>query len=58
MRLKGAPTCRLGAATKVLSKEAKTLRMTFEELLVFIERNPTALNRSTVDAWIVVKEAA
>ena len=58
MRLKGAPTCRLGAATKVLSKEALFLGMTFEELLVFIERNPTALNRSTVDAWIVVKEAA
>ena len=56
MRLKGAPTCRLGAATKVLSKEALFLGMTFEELLVFIERNPTALKNSTVDAWIVYKE--
>ena len=56
MRLKGAPTCRLGAATKVLSKEALFLGMTFEEVLIFIEKNPYCVKNSTIDAFAVWKK--
>ena len=43
MKLKGAIT--------VLKKEAEFLGMTFEELLIFIVRNPYAVKVSTIDAY-------
>tara|TARA_B100000287_G_scaffold431833_1_gene489870 strand:- start:530 stop:685 length:156 start_codon:yes stop_codon:yes gene_type:complete len=48
MKLKGAIT--------VLKKEAEFLGMTFEELLIFIVRNPYAVKNSTIDAYKVYKK--
>jgi len=45
MKLKGAIT--------VLRKEAEFLGMTFDELLIFIVRNPYAVKCSTIDAYKV-----
>lgn len=45
MRIKGAMT--------ILNKEAKFLGMTFEELLMFMERNPYAVSNKTLQAWEV-----
>ena len=45
MKLKGAIT--------VLRKEAEFLGMTFDELLIFIVRNPYAVKNSTIDAYKV-----
>jgi|TARA_R100000742_G_C4270794_1_gene89562 hypothetical protein len=42
MKIKGAIT--------VLKKEAEFLGMTFDELLIFIVRNPYAVKCSTIDA--------
>tara|TARA_B100001250_G_scaffold269850_1_gene232874 strand:+ start:18409 stop:18564 length:156 start_codon:yes stop_codon:yes gene_type:complete len=44
---------RLKGATTVLKKEAEFLGMTFEELLIFIVRNPYAVKCSTIDAYNV-----
>lgn len=41
-----------GAMTK-LRKEAEFLGMTFDELLIFMERNPWAVKNSTIEAWEV-----
>jgi len=46
MKLKGAIT--------VLKKEAEFLGMTFEELLIFIVRNPYAVKVSTIDAYKIL----
>ena len=43
MRIKGAMT--------VLNKEAEFLGMTFEELLMFMERNPYAVANKALEAW-------
>ncbi len=47
MQLKGAMT--------VLKKDAEFLGLTFEELCVFIERNPYAQKNSTIEAYKVYK---
>tara|TARA_B100000787_G_scaffold36387_1_gene25526 strand:+ start:397 stop:552 length:156 start_codon:yes stop_codon:yes gene_type:complete len=44
-----------GATTKLV-KEAKFLGMTFEEVLIFIERNPYAVPNSVIDAFVVYKK--
>jgi hypothetical protein len=47
MRIKGAMT--------KLKNEMEFLGMSFEELLVFIERNPYAVKNSTIEAYGVYK---
>ncbi len=47
---------RLKGATTVLKKEADFLGMTFEEVLIFIEKNPYAVKNSTIDAFTVWKK--
>tara|TARA_Y100000741_G_C18022324_1_gene464826 strand:- start:368 stop:592 length:225 start_codon:yes stop_codon:yes gene_type:complete len=47
---------RLKGATTVLKKEAEFLGMTFEELLIFIEKNPYCVKNSTIDAFAVWKK--
>ncbi len=47
MKIKGAMT--------VLKKDMEFLGLTFEELCVFIERNPYAMKNSTIDAYTVYK---
>lgn len=49
MKIKGAMT--------VLKKDAKFLGLTFEQLCVFIERNPYAQKNSTIEAYTVYKES-
>ena len=49
MQLKGAMT--------VLKKDAEFLGMTFEQLCIFIERNPYAQKNSTIKAYTVYKKA-
>ena len=48
MKIKGAMT--------VLRKEMEFLGLTFEELCIFIERNPYAMKNSTIDAYVVYKK--
>jgi len=43
-------------ALNVLKKECKFLGLTFEELCIFIERNPYAQKNSTIDAYKVYLE--
>ena len=50
MRLKGAMT--------VLRKEAEFLGMTFDEVLIFIERNPYAVPNGVIKAFGVYKKEA
>tara|TARA_B100000965_G_scaffold238410_1_gene199859 strand:+ start:488 stop:673 length:186 start_codon:yes stop_codon:yes gene_type:complete len=45
LKIKGAMT--------VLNKECEFLGLTFDELCVFIERNPYAVKNSTIDAYKV-----
>ena len=47
MKIKGAMT--------VLKKDMEFLGLTFEELCIFIERNPYAMKNSTIDAYTVYK---
>jgi hypothetical protein len=47
---------RLKGATTILKKEAEFLGMTFEELLIFIEKNPYCVKNSTIDAFSVWKK--
>lgn len=47
MRIKGAMT--------VLKKEMEFLGLTFDQLCVFIERNPYAVKHSTIEAYKVYK---
>ena len=47
MRLKGAMT--------ILKKDAEFLGITFEQLCIFIERNPYAQKNSTIEAYKVYK---
>ena len=47
---------RLKGATTILKKEAEFLGMTFEEVLIFIEKNPYAMKNSTIDAFTVWKK--
>ena len=47
---------RLKGATTILKKEAEFLGMTFEEVLIFIEKNPYAVKNSTIDAFAVWKK--
>ena len=47
---------RLKGATTILKKEAEFLGMTFEEVLIFIEKNPYAMKNSTIDAFAVWKK--
>ena len=49
MQLKGAMT--------VLKKDAEFLGITFEQLCIFIERNPYAQKNSTIEAYTVYKKA-
>ena len=49
MKIKGAMT--------VLRKEMEFLGLTFEELCIFIERNPYAQKNSTIDAYKVYKKS-
>jgi len=49
MQLKGAMT--------VLKKDTEFLGLTFEELCIFIERNPYAQKNSTIEAYTVYKKA-
>lgn len=48
MRIKGAMT--------KLKNEMEFLGMSFEELLIFIERNPYAVKNSTIEAYGVYKK--
>lgn len=49
----------MNRALKVLKAECEFLGMTFEELCIFIERNPYAVKCSTVDAYkIYLKDSA
>ena len=48
MQLKGAMT--------VLKKDMEFLGLTFEELCVFIERNPYAQKNSVIEAYKVFKK--
>jgi len=48
MRLKGAMT--------ILKKDAEFLGITFEQLCIFIERNPYAQKNSTIEAYKVYKK--
>lgn len=47
MKIKGAMT--------VLKKQMEFLGMTFDELLIFIEKNPYAQNEATIQAFSVYK---
>ena len=47
MQLKGAMT--------ILKKDAEFLGITFEQLCIFIERNPYAQKNSTIEAYTVYK---
>jgi len=47
MKIKGAMT--------VLKKDMEFLGLTFEELCIFIERNPYAMKNSTIEAYAVYK---
>ena len=47
---------RLKGATTILKKEAEFLGMTFEEVLIFIEKNPYCVKNSTIDAFSVWKK--
>ena len=44
---------KLKTAITKLRKEAEFLGMTFDEVLIFIERNPFAVKNSTIDAFAV-----
>jgi hypothetical protein len=48
MKIKGAMT--------ILKKDMEFLGLTFEELCIFIERNPYAMKNSTIDAYKVYKK--
>tara|TARA_B100000886_G_C20411092_1_gene487075 strand:+ start:543 stop:755 length:213 start_codon:yes stop_codon:yes gene_type:complete len=48
MKLRGAMT--------VLKKDMEFLGLTFDELCIFIERNPYAQKNSTIDAYTVYKQ--
>ena len=47
---------KLKTAITKLRKEAEFLGMTFDEVLIFIERNPFAVKNSTIDAFAVYKK--
>tara|TARA_A100001035_G_scaffold136090_1_gene107127 strand:+ start:290 stop:448 length:159 start_codon:yes stop_codon:yes gene_type:complete len=47
MRIKGAMT--------VLNKEAEFLGLTFDQLIIFAERNPYAMPEKTIEALKVYK---
>ena len=47
---------KIKGATTVLTREAEFLGMTFEEVLIFIERNPFSVKNSTIDAFAVWKK--
>ena len=46
----------LKGATTVLKKQCEFLGLTWDELMVFIERNPYAMNNKTIDAFTVYKK--
>ena len=48
MKIKGAMT--------VLRKEMEFLGMTFDQLCIFIERNPYAVSHRTIEAFNVYKK--
>lgn len=47
MKIKGAMT--------ILKKQMEFFGLTFDELLIFIEKNPYAQNESTIQAFSVYK---
>ena len=47
---------KLKGATTILKKQAESLGMTFEEVLIFIEKNPYCVKNSTIDAFAVWKK--
>tara|TARA_B100001778_G_C18438419_1_gene561227 strand:+ start:506 stop:751 length:246 start_codon:yes stop_codon:yes gene_type:complete len=47
---------RLKDATTILMKETEFLGMTFEEVLIFCEKNPYIVKNSTFDAFAVWKK--
>ena len=49
-KLRKGKDMRLKGATTILKKEAESLGMTLDEVLIFIERNPYCVKNSTIDA--------
>ena len=47
---------RFKGATTVLKKQCEFLGLTWDELMVFIERNPYAMNNKTIDAFTVYQD--
>jgi len=47
---------RLKGATTVLKKQCEFLGLTWDELMVFIERNPYAQTNKTIEAFTVYKK--
>ena len=47
---------KLKGATTVLKREAEFMGITFDEVLIFIEKNPYAVKNSTIDAFAVWKK--
>ena len=47
---------KIKGATTILKREAEFLGMTFEEVLIFIEKNPYCVKNSTIDAFAVWKK--
>ena len=47
---------KLKGATTVLKREAEFKGITFDEVLIFIEKNPYAVKNSTIDAFAVWKK--
>tara|TARA_B100000131_G_scaffold260671_1_gene256575 strand:- start:389 stop:667 length:279 start_codon:yes stop_codon:yes gene_type:complete len=52
-KLRKGKDMKLKTAITKLRKEAEFLGMTFDEVLIFIERNPFAVKNSTIDAFAV-----
>ena len=47
---------KLETATKILKKDADFMGITFEQILIFIERNPYAVPHSVIEAFGVYKK--
>lgn len=46
---------KLETAIKILEKDAKFMGITFEQILIFIERNPYAVPQNVIEAYRVYK---
>ena len=47
---------KLETATKILEKDAEFMGITFEQILIFIERNPYAVPQCVIEAFVVYKK--